>query len=55
MSGAHRPGAVTTPPPEPVIMQALKKVCKLSGRKQQKILEFIEVITAKRPPAENWD
>jgi toxic protein SymE len=39
------------PSPEPEIMQTLKKVCKLSGRKQQQILEFIEVITAKRPPS----
>ncbi|MCT4715611.1 endoribonuclease SymE [Enterobacteriaceae bacterium H18W14] len=42
------------PPPEPEIMQTLKKVCKLSGRKQQQILEFIEVISAKRPPAGKW-
>lgn len=42
------------PPPEPEIMQTLRKVCKLSGRKQQQILEFIEVITAKRPPAGKW-
>lgn len=39
------------PPPEAEIMQTLKKVCKLSGRKQQQILEFVEVITAKRSPA----
>ncbi|XYQ55856.1 SymE family type I addiction module toxin [Pectobacterium carotovorum] len=42
------------PPPEPEIMQTLKKVCKLSGRKQQQILEFIEVISAKRPSARKW-
>jgi len=42
------------PPPEPEIMQTLKKVCKLSGRKQQQILEFIGVISAKRPPAGKW-
>lgn len=42
------------PPPEPEIMQTLKKVCKLSGRKQQQILEFIEVINAKKPPVGKW-
>jgi toxic protein SymE len=42
------------PPPEPEIMQTLRKVCKLSGRKQQQILEFIEVITAKKPPVGKW-
>ncbi|MCT4713112.1 SymE family type I addiction module toxin [Enterobacteriaceae bacterium H11S18] len=42
------------PPPEPEIMQTLKKVCKLSGRKQQQILEFIGVISAKWPPAGKW-
>ncbi|EOA7128461.1 SymE family type I addiction module toxin [Yersinia enterocolitica] len=42
------------PPPEPEIMQMLRKVCKLSGRKQQKILAFIELITAKRPPSGKW-
>lgn len=29
---------------EPKIMQALKKVCKLSARKQRQITEFIQVI-----------
>ncbi|MCE0829033.1 hypothetical protein LVQ78_23950 [Buttiauxella sp. A2-C2_NF] len=43
-----------TLPPEPEIMQTLKKVTKLSGRKQQQILEFIEVITAKKPPVGKW-
>ncbi|WP_166665270.1 SymE family type I addiction module toxin [Scandinavium goeteborgense] len=42
-----------TPPPEPEIMQTRKKVCKLSGCKQQ-ILEFIEVITAKTRSVERW-
>ncbi|UNK61066.1 SymE family type I addiction module toxin [Buttiauxella ferragutiae] len=42
------------PPPEPEIMQMLKKVCKLSGRKQQQILDFIAVITAKKPPVGKW-
>jgi toxic protein SymE len=41
-------------PPEPEIMQTLHKVCKLSGRKQQQILEFIEVITAKKLPVRKW-
>ncbi|GAB3412969.1 hypothetical protein GCM10027361_24180 [Erwinia aphidicola] len=43
-----------TPPPEPEIMQTLNEVCKLSGRKQQQILEFIEVITAKKPLVGKW-
>ncbi len=43
-----------TPPPEPEIMQTLKKACKLTGRKQQQILEFIGVITAKNPPVGKW-
>jgi len=32
------------PEPEPEIMQALKKVCKLSARKQRQVTEFIRVI-----------
>jgi toxic protein SymE len=35
-------------------MQTLHKVCKLSGRKQQQILEFIEVITATKPALGKW-
>lgn len=46
--------AQETLPPEPEMMQALKKACKLSGRKQQQILDFIAVITAKKPPAGKW-
>ncbi|CNL05932.1 SymE family type I addiction module toxin [Yersinia aldovae] len=46
--------SLPVPPPEPEIMQTLKKVTKLSGRKQRQILEFIEVITAKRPPVGKW-
>ncbi|MEW7313273.1 hypothetical protein AB1E22_11295 [Buttiauxella gaviniae] len=42
------------PPPEPEIMQTLRKIPKLSARKQQQILEFIEVITAKKLPAGKW-
>jgi len=34
-----------TPPPEPEIMQTLKKVCKLSARKQRQVTELIEVIS----------
>ncbi|WP_210478148.1 endoribonuclease SymE [Pantoea ananatis] len=38
-------------PSEPEIMQMLKKVCKLSARKQKQIVEFITVIATpqKRP------
>jgi toxic protein SymE len=35
-------------------MQTLKKICKLSGRKQQQILEFIAVITTKRSSVGKW-
>ncbi|MCT4700305.1 SymE family type I addiction module toxin [Enterobacteriaceae bacterium H20N1] len=42
------------PPPEPEIMQTLKKVCKLSGRKQRQILEFIEMVTAKKATTGKW-
>ncbi|MBD1378582.1 hypothetical protein ID864_23535 [Erwinia aphidicola] len=31
--------------PEPEIMQTLKKVCKLSARKQRQVTELIEVIS----------
>lgn len=34
-----------TPPPEPEIMQTLRKVCKLSARKQRQVTELIEVIS----------
>jgi len=34
-----------TAPPEPEIMQTLKKVCKLSARKQRQVTELIEVIS----------
>jgi toxic protein SymE len=47
-------GPLPAPPPEPEIMQTLKKVCKLSGRRQQQILDFIAVIIAKKPPAGKW-
>ncbi len=32
-------------PPEPEIMQTLKKVCKLSAHKQRQVTELIEVIS----------
>lgn len=32
-------------PPEPEIMQTLRKVCKLSARKQRQVTELIEVIS----------
>ncbi|MEJ5075115.1 MULTISPECIES: SymE family type I addiction module toxin [Erwinia] len=31
-------------PPEPEIMQTLRKVCKLSARKQRQVTDLIEVI-----------
>ncbi|NMP26574.1 endoribonuclease SymE [Rahnella sp. SAP-1] len=38
-------------PEEPEIMHALKKACKLSGRRQQQIVEFITLIaTPKKRP-----
>lgn len=43
---AHEP-----PPPEPELMQALKKVCKLSARKQHQVTELIEVIS--KPQRQN--
>lgn len=33
------------PPPEPEIMRTLRKVCKLSARKQRQVTELIEVIS----------
>jgi toxic protein SymE len=33
------------PPPEPEIMQTLRKVCKLSARKQRQVVELNEVIS----------
>lgn len=33
------------PPPEPEIMQTLRKVCKLSARKQRQVADLIEVIS----------
>ncbi len=33
------------PEPEPEIMQTLRKVCKLSARKQRQVTELIEVIS----------
>ncbi|NIY48358.1 SymE family type I addiction module toxin [Cedecea colo] len=33
------------PPPEPEIMQTLRKVCKLSARKQRQVTDLIEVIS----------
>jgi len=33
------------PPPEPEIMQTLRKVCKLFARKQRQVTELIEVIS----------
>ena len=34
-------------PEEPALLQSLRRVCKLSARKQQQMQEFIEVISAK--------
>ncbi|WP_435947354.1 SymE family type I addiction module toxin [Dryocola sp. BD586] len=33
------------PPPEPEIMQILRRVCKFSARKQKQVTELIEVIS----------
>lgn len=41
-------------PSEPEIMKTLRKVCKLSGRKQRQVTDFIEVITAKKQPVGKW-
>ncbi|MDT0177870.1 SymE family type I addiction module toxin [Enterobacter sp. BRE11] len=35
---------LTAPPPEPEIMQTLRRVCKVSARKQKQVTELIEVI-----------
>lgn len=43
--------AQETTPSEPEIMQALRKVCKLSTRKQQQIADLIEVIS--KPQRQN--
>ncbi|MCE0829015.1 hypothetical protein LVQ78_23820 [Buttiauxella sp. A2-C2_NF] len=42
------------PPPEPEIMQTLKKVCKLPIRKQRQITDFIEMIMAKKASVGKW-
>lgn len=34
-------------PEEPALLQSLRRVCKLSARKQQQVQEFINVISAK--------
>lgn len=34
-------------PEEPALLQSLRRVCKLSARKQQQVQEFIEVISGK--------
>ena len=36
--------AQEAPPPEPEIMQTLRRVCKFSARKQKQVTELIEVI-----------
>ena len=46
------PALHAVPPPEPEIMQTLRKVCKLSARKQRQIAEFIEVVTRPQKRAE---
>ena len=37
---------IQEPEQEPEVMQTLRKVCKLSARKQRQIAEFIQVIAA---------
>lgn len=34
-------------PEEPALLQSLRRVCKLSARKQRQVQEFIDVISAK--------
>lgn len=36
-------------PEEPELLKSLRKVCKLSARKQKQVQDFISVITTKRP------
>ncbi|WP_435928489.1 SymE family type I addiction module toxin [Dryocola sp. BD613] len=36
--------SLPAPPPEPEIMQTLRKVCKFSARKQKQVTELIEMI-----------
>ncbi|WP_348519226.1 SymE family type I addiction module toxin [Dryocola clanedunensis] len=43
------------PPPEPEIMQTLKKVCKLPIRKQRQITDFNEMIMTKKASVGKWD
>lgn len=42
-----------TTPPESEIMQTLRKVCKLSARKQRQVTELIEVISRPQSRAGN--
>ncbi|WP_435948355.1 hypothetical protein [Dryocola sp. BD586] len=39
---AHEP--LPAPPPEPEIMQILRRVCKFSARRQKQVTELIEAI-----------
>lgn len=39
---------VTQAPEEPELMQALRRVCKLSARKQKQVQAFINVVAGKR-------
>ncbi|RKJ90842.1 endoribonuclease [Pantoea piersonii] len=39
--------------PEPEIMRTLRKVCKLSARKQRQVEAFIQPITAPQPRTGN--
>jgi len=43
---------IQEPEQEPEVMQTLRKVCKLSARKQRQITEFIQVIAAPQKRAE---
>lgn len=40
-------------PPEPEIMQTLRKVCKLSARKQRQVTELIEMISRPQAKTDN--
>ncbi|QCT20228.1 hypothetical protein FEM41_11490 [Jejubacter calystegiae] len=52
---ALKPGCLVLTAQEPVqgpeLMQALRKICKLSARKQQQVTDLIEVIS--RPQKQN--
>ncbi|KLV71164.1 MULTISPECIES: endoribonuclease SymE [Citrobacter] len=48
MAGCIVLTATLPQPEEPALLQSLRRVCKLSARKQRQVQEFIDVITGKR-------